>query len=99
MNENNPFEQILFFYYYSPFSCLRPLLATDARLLGPADEYRGKLTADDVIALCKEHLPHYAIPKYVEFKDDLPVTVTMKLFKKELREEAIAKLKEKGEMA
>jgi hypothetical protein len=34
----------------------------------------------------------------VEFKDDLPVTVTEKLFKKELREEAIAKMKERGEI-
>jgi long-chain acyl-CoA synthetase len=65
----------------------------------PTDEYRGKLTAEDIIALCKEHLPHYAVPKYVEFKDDLPVTVTLKLFKKELREEAIAKLKERGELS
>lgn len=64
----------------------------------PTDEYKGKLTAEDIIAMCKEHLPAYAVPKYVEFKDDLPVTVTMKLFKKELRDEAIAKMKERGEI-
>ncbi|MBE9523229.1 MAG: AMP-binding protein [Proteobacteria bacterium] len=64
----------------------------------PTDEYKGKLTAEDIIAMCKEHLPAYAVPKYVEFKDDLPITVTMKLFKKELREEAVAKMKESGEI-
>lgn len=62
----------------------------------PTDEYKGKLTAEDIIARCKEHLPPYAVPRYVEFKDDLPVTVTLKLFKKELREEAITKMKERG---
>lgn len=56
----------------------------------------GKLTAEEIIAVCKEHLPAYAVPKYVEFKDDLPVTVTLKVFKKGLREEAIAKMKERG---
>lgn len=64
----------------------------------PTDEYKGKLTAEGIIATCKEHLPAYAVPKYVEFKDDLPITVTMKLFKKELREEAVAKMKERGEI-
>ena len=64
----------------------------------PTEAYEGKLTADEIIAVCKEHLPAYAVPKYVEFKDDLPITVTMKLFKKELRDEAIAKMKERGEI-
>lgn len=64
----------------------------------PTEAYEGKLTADEIIAVCKENLPAYAVPKYVEFKDDLPVTVTLKLFKKELREEAIAKMKERGEI-
>jgi acyl-CoA synthetase (AMP-forming)/AMP-acid ligase II len=27
------------------------------------------------------------VPKYVEFRDDLPLTVTDKLFKRKLREE------------
>jgi len=34
----------------------------------------------------------------VEFKDDLPLTVTEKLFKKVLRDEAVAKMKERGEI-
>jgi hypothetical protein len=32
----------------------------------------------------------------VEFKDDLPLTVSEKLWKKELRDEAISKMKERG---
>jgi long-chain acyl-CoA synthetase len=62
----------------------------------PKEEYKGKLTADEIIAYCKEKLPAIAVPKYVEFKDDLPLTVTEKIFKRVLREEEIQKMKEQG---
>jgi long-chain acyl-CoA synthetase len=57
------------------------------------DEYVGKLKEDEVVTFCKEHLAPYAVPKFIEFRDHLPMTVTDKLFKQELREEAIAKMK------
>ncbi len=60
------------------------------------DGYKEKVTAEDIIATCRKHLPAYAVPKYVEFKDDLPLTVSEKLWKKELRDEAISKMKERG---
>lgn len=60
------------------------------------DGYKGKVTAEDIIATCRKHLSPYEVPKFVEFKEDLPLTVTEKLFKKELRDEAIAKMKERG---
>ncbi|MBL6978158.1 MAG: AMP-binding protein, partial [Desulfobacteraceae bacterium] len=62
------------------------------------DEYKGKVTAEDIINTCKEHLPRYAVPKYVDFKDDLPMTVTEKLFKKEMRDEAVERMKTRGEL-
>lgn len=62
------------------------------------DEYKGKVTDEEIIEFCKKHLAPYAVPKYVEFKDDLPLTVTDKVFKKELRDEAIAKMKKRGEI-
>lgn len=62
------------------------------------DEYKDKVTAEDIINTCKEHLPPYAVPKYVDFKDDLPLTVTEKLFKKEMRDEAVERLKARGEL-
>jgi acyl-coenzyme A synthetase/AMP-(fatty) acid ligase len=37
-----------------------------------------------------------AVPKFVEFRDDLPLTVTEKIFKRALREEEIKKMKEQG---
>jgi len=61
----------------------------------PKEEYRGKLNADDIIAYCKERLPAIAVPKYIEFRDELPLTVTEKIFKRALREEEIKKMKEK----
>ena len=60
------------------------------------DGYEGKVTADEIIAYCRDKLPPYAVPKFVEFKDDLPLTVTEKLFKRALREEEVQKMKEKG---
>jgi long-chain acyl-CoA synthetase len=60
----------------------------------PKEEYKGKLNADDIIEYCKERLPAIAVPKYVEFRDELPLTVTEKIFKRALREEEIARMKE-----
>lgn len=62
----------------------------------PKEEYKGKLTADEIIAYCKDKLPAIAVPKSVEFRDDLPLTVTEKIFKRVLREEEIKKMKEQG---
>jgi long-chain acyl-CoA synthetase len=62
------------------------------------DGYKGKVTEGDIITTCKEYLPPYAVPKFVEFRDDLPLTVTEKLWKKELRDKAIAEMKERGEI-
>jgi long-chain acyl-CoA synthetase len=51
------------------------------------EEFAGKVSADEIINLCREKLAPYEVPKIVVFKDDLPMTVTGKLWKKELREE------------
>jgi long-chain acyl-CoA synthetase len=56
-------------------------------------EQEGEITADDIINHCKEKLPPYAVPRFVEFRKELPLTVTEKLFKRQLREEEIAKMK------
>lgn len=53
----------------------------------PKEEFRGKLTAEEIIAYCQERLPSIAVPRYVEFRDELPLTVTQKIFKRALKEE------------
>jgi len=60
--------------------------------------YEGRVTADEIIEFCQDKVEPYARPKSVEFRDDLPETVTLKLFKRELREEEIKKMKERGEL-
>ena len=54
------------------------------------------MTVEEIQAFCRERLPPYAVPKVVEFRDDLPLTVTEKVFKKALRDEAIARMKVRG---
>ena len=62
-------------------------------------EFEGKVTAEEIVGHCREKLPAYAVPKFVEFRKELPVTVTLKLFKRQLREEEIARMKAAGELA
>jgi acyl-CoA synthetase (AMP-forming)/AMP-acid ligase II len=62
------------------------------------DGYEGKVSAEDIIKYCSEKLPPYAVPRLVEFRKDLPLTLAMKIFKRRLKEEEIAKMKERGEI-
>ncbi len=55
-------------------------------------DFKGQVTEEEIRTFCREHLAPYAVPKYVEFRDKLPMTVTEKLFKKELREDFIKKI-------
>ena len=48
----------------------------------------GKSTAmEEIIEHCKKNLANFKVPKYVEFRDDLPKTPTGKIMKQPLREE------------
>jgi long-chain acyl-CoA synthetase len=58
--------------------------------------YGGTVSVDEIRDFCRQHLPPYAVPKYVEFRDDMPLTVTDKIFKRALREQAIARMREEG---
>ena len=44
------------------------------------------LTAEAVIAHCREHLTGYKVPKQVVFKEDLPKTNVGKILRRELRD-------------
>ena len=43
------------------------------------------LTAEQVIAHCKENLTGYKVPRLVEFRADLPKTNVGKILRRELR--------------
>jgi len=50
------------------------------------------LTADEVRAFCHGQIAHNKIPRYVEFVDEFPMTVTGKIQKFLMREAVEAKL-------
>jgi len=50
----------------------------------------------EIVDLCREKLPPYAVPKQVELRDEFPLTVTEKIFKRKLREEEIERMKKEG---
>jgi long-chain acyl-CoA synthetase len=51
-------------------------------------EARGKISEEEIIEFCKQHLAHYKVPKIVEFRGELPKTDVGKVSRRELREEA-----------
>jgi long-chain acyl-CoA synthetase len=55
-------------------------------------EGAAQVTEADIQGYCKEHLASYEVPKTIEFRDDIPLTVTEKVFKKALRDEVIARM-------
>ncbi len=50
------------------------------------------LTAEQVIEFCKANMAGYKVPKFVEFRDDLPKSNVGKVLRKELKAEERAKL-------
>ncbi|MBI5549888.1 MAG: long-chain fatty acid--CoA ligase [Desulfobacterales bacterium] len=78
----------------------------EAVSIGIKDPYRGEtvkayivqrpgetVTAEELIAFCKERLAPYKVPKLIEFRDALPKSVIGKILRKILREEEEAKAK------
>ncbi len=76
----------------------------EACTVGVPDSYRGEslkafivvkegetLTAEEVVAYCKERLAAYKVPHEVEFIDELPKTVVGKILRRELRDMELEK--------
>ena len=81
----------------------------EAATIGLPDERRGetvksfivlkpgaRVTAEDLIAYCREYLAAYKIPRSVEFRDSLPKSTVLKILRRELRDEEMAKLQTTG---
>ncbi len=56
--------------------------------------YPEQVTVEEIREFCRSRMAPYAVPKYVEFRPEMPLTVTEKIFKKTLREEALQHLTE-----
>jgi fatty-acyl-CoA synthase len=53
----------------------------------------GAQTSPDTIRdFCRDRIAHYKVPRYVKFVDEFPMTVTGKIQKYKMREQAIAEL-------
>jgi long-chain acyl-CoA synthetase len=62
------------------------------------EQLRGSVSEEEIRAFCREHLAPYAVPKHIEFREEMPLTVTDKIFKRALRDAAIARFKERSEV-
>jgi long-chain acyl-CoA synthetase len=56
------------------------------------EEVQDGVTEKELIDFTKDKLPSYAVPEQVEFIDEIPLTVTEKLFKRQLRDREIERL-------
>jgi fatty-acyl-CoA synthase len=78
---------------------------SDVSVVGVPDERYGEelcafvvvrgdatLTEDDVREFCRASLAHFKVPRYVVFTDGFPMTVTGKVQKYKMREDAVARL-------
>jgi long-chain acyl-CoA synthetase len=70
----------------------------EAAVVGVADAYRGEsvkavlalrpdceMTAEEVVAFCRERLATYKVPRQVEFVDEIPKTASGKFLRRQLR--------------
>jgi long-chain acyl-CoA synthetase len=52
------------------------------------------VTEDEILEFCKENLAPYKVPKFIEFRDDLPKTLVGKILRRALVEEDAKRLAE-----
>ena len=76
----------------------------EAVTIGVPDAYRGEtvkafvvpvegetVTAEEIVAFCKEKMAPYKVPKEIEFRTSLPQSAAGKILRKVLRDEEIQK--------
>ena len=81
----------------------------EAAAIGVPDEYRGEtvkvfvvpkpgeqLTAEEIIEYCRTKLAKYKVPKFVEFRSELPKTIVGKVLRRVLADEERKKRAEAG---
>ncbi|GAB4297668.1 MAG: long-chain fatty acid--CoA ligase [Myxococcota bacterium] len=51
------------------------------------NEWKGKITEEELKAWCKENLTHYKVPSYIEFREDLPKSLVGKVLRRVLQEQ------------
>lgn len=80
----------------------------EAAVIGVPDEYRGetvkafivlkeefkeKISEEDIIGFCRQKLAAYKVPRIIEFRDELPKSAVGKVLRRVLKEEEMKKAK------
>jgi long-chain acyl-CoA synthetase len=81
----------------------------EAATIGIPDERRGETvksfvvlkpdqqaTAEELVAHCRKNLAAYKVPRAIEFRDSLPRSTVLKILRRELRDEELAKMDKSG---
>ena len=55
-----------------------------------------RATAEELVAYCRENLASYKVPRRIEFRDELPKSGALKILRRELREQELARMRERG---
>ena len=53
----------------------------------PRAAFKGKVSAEDIISWAKQRISSYKVPSSVDFRDDLPMSMTGKVLRRILLEE------------
>jgi len=48
-------------------------------------------TAEEIVAYCRENLAAFKVPRAIEFRSELPKSPVLKILRRELREQELAK--------
>ena len=63
--------------------------AEDEVMITVVPRPEAKVTVNDLVAFCADRLPHYALPRYIDWAPALPRTATGKIEKYRLRDAGV----------
>jgi len=55
------------------------------------DEYKDRITQEEILAFCKKEMAAYKVPRAIEFLDEVPKTASGKVLRRLVREEEMKK--------
>jgi len=55
------------------------------------DEYKDRITQEEILAFCKKEMAAYKVPREIEFLDEVPKTASGKVLRRLVREEEMKK--------
>jgi len=59
------------------------------------DEYKDRISKEEILAFCKKEMAAYKVPREIEFVDEVPKTASGEVLRRLVREEELKKRQEK----